>query len=311
MNAVVISEFMEEEALEAFPPGLGLLYDSTLVEDRARLLAAVTEAEAVIVRNRTQVDGALLAAAPALKVVGRLGVGLDNIDMDACRVRDVAVYPATGANSASVAEYVIASALLLLRGAFAATPQVLAGAWPRQALKGHEISGKVMGLVGYGNVARAVAERARALGMRVAAYDPFLPSDHRAWSATERLELKPLLAAADVVSLHVPLNDETRALIDADSLALMKPGAILINTARGGIVEEAAVAAALASGRLGGAALDVFEEEPLSAATAAHFQGLERLILTPHIAGVTEEANARVSRLTVENVMRGLGLLDG
>ncbi len=311
MNAVVISEFMEEAALEAFPPGMGLLYDPTLIEDRPRLLAALAEAEAVIVRNRTQVNGELLAAAPNLKVVGRLGVGLDNIDMEACRARDVAVYPASGANSVSVAEYVIASALLLLRGAFAATPQVLAGAWPRQSLKGHEISGRVMGLIGYGNIARVVAERAKSMGMRVIACDPFLPADHRAWSSTERLDFKPLLARADVVSLHVPLTEETRELIDAASLALMKPGAILINTARGGIVDEAALAAALASGRLGGAAIDVFEEEPLPASSAEHFQGLDRLILTPHIAGVTEEANERVSRLTVENVMRGLGLLDG
>ncbi len=311
MSAVVISEFMEEAALEGFPPGLSITYDPGLVEDRPRLLATLAQAEALIVRNRTQVDTALLEAAPNLTVVGRLGVGLDNIDLAACRARSIDVYPASGANAVSVAEYVIAATLTLLRGTLGATPQVLAGAWPREAMKGREISGRVMGLIGFGAIARAVAERARAMGMAVIACDPFLPPDHRAWAGYQRRDLKALLVEADVVSLHVPLTEETRDLIDKSSLALMKPGAILINTARGGVVDEAAVAEALRAGPLGGAALDVFEEEPLSAAAAERFKGIDRLILTPHIAGVTDEANQRVSRLTVENVMRGLGLLDG
>ncbi len=309
--SVVISEFMDESALESFPPGLPLLYDPSLVDDRRRLLAALAEAEALIVRNRTQVDAELLAAAPSLKVIGRLGVGLDNIDLEACRGREISVYSTCGANSVSVAEYVIASVLVLLRGAFSAEREMLAGAWPRQSLKGHEISGRTMGLVGFGSIARAVAQRAKALGMVVIASDPFLAANHRAWAEVERVEFKALLARADVVSLHVPLTEETRELIDRASLEQMRPGSILINTARGGVVEEEALMAALKCGHLAGAALDVFEEEPLSAKAAERFRGCERLILTPHIAGVTEEANGRISRLTVENVLRGLGLLNG
>ncbi len=311
MSVVVISEFMEESTLEAFPSGVTLIYDPALVGDRARLLEQVAGADALIVRNRTRVDLALLEAAPGLKVIGRLGVGLDNIDLEACRARDIPVYPASGANGVSVAEYVIATALILLRGAYALGPEILAGTWPRQKVKGHEISGRCLGLLGYGAIARLVAERARAMGMSVIACDPFLPADDRAWQAVERVEESALLARADVISLHVPLTPATRGLIDAAAIARMKPGAVVINSARGGVVEEKALVAALNSGHLGGAALDVFEEEPLGAERARIFQGVERLILTPHIAGVTEEANLRVSRLTVENVMRGLGLLDG
>ncbi len=311
VSAVVITEFIEEGALEAFPPGIDLLYDPALVDQRHRLLAALGGAEALIVRNRTRVDAELLEAGPQLKVVGRLGVGLDNIDLSACRQRGIAVYPAVGANSVSVAEYVIAAALLLLRGAFFMAPEVLAGAWPRQKARGLELAGRSLGLVGYGSIAQVVAQRARALGMSVLASDPYLPSDHPAWLAAERLSLRDLLARADVVSLHVPLQAETRGLIDAAAIASMKPGAILINTARGGVVDEAALVAALETGTLGGAALDVYEEEPLTAAAARRFRGVERLLLTPHVAGLTEESDRRVSRLTVENVIRGLGLLDG
>ena len=311
MNRIVISESMEAAALEEFPPEIDYLYDPTLVERREALLASLGVAEALIVRNRTQVDRALLEAAPSLSVVGRLGVGLDNIDLPACRARGVTVYPASGANKVSVAEYVIAAALQLIRGgAYALGPQMLAGAWPRWGAVGGEIEGRVLGLVGFGDIARSVAVRALALGMRVLAHDPYLDSDDPAWAGAQRSSLKPLLAGADIVSLHVPLTPETRCLIDATALAGMKPGAIVINTARGGVVAEADLAAALRAGRLGGAALDVFEEEPLSAAAAAPFAGLANVILTPHIAGVTAESNARVSRVTVENVLHGLGLLD-
>lgn len=303
---IVVSEFMDETALSAFGPEAEVLYDPTLVEDRAALLAALAGASGLIVRNRTQVDRALLAAAPDLRVVGRLGVGLDNIDMAACAARGVAVKPATGANTLSVAEYVISTTLTLLRGAYGAQPAMIAGAWPRSALIGKEASGRTLGLLGFGGIARAVAERARALGMEIAAYDPYLPEGDPAWQGVTRCSIDELLAVSDVLSLHVPLTAETRGLIDAAAIARMKPGAIVINTARGGVVDEPALARALRAGQLGGAALDVFEIEPLPAAAARVFEGIENLVLTPHIAGVTQEGNIRVSAITVENVRREL-----
>ena len=307
MKRVVVTEFMDEAALEGFGAGYDVRYDPALVDDRAATLAALIEADAVIVRNRTTVDAELLAAAPGLRAVGRLGVGLDNIDAVACEARGVSVHPATGANAASVAEYVIAAVMVLVRGAFASNAAMLAGEWPRGALgRGGEVGGRTLGLVGHGTIAREVAARARALGMAVIAHDPHLPPGDAAWGETEPVALDALLSRADAVSLHVPLTGTTRGMIGAESLDAMKPGAVLVNTARGGIVDDRAVASALRAGTLGGAALDVFEDEPLGEGAAAIFADCPNLILTPHIAGVTAEANARVSRLTVENVARAL-----
>ena len=279
--------------------------DPALVDDRARLLSLGHGVRGLIVRNRTRVDGELLAAFPELVAVGRLGVGLDNIDMEACRARGVAVFPAVGGNTVSVAEYVITAALMLRRGAFTASEEVLSGGWPRTRLMGSEVSGATMGLVGFGAIARAVAARARAVGMKIIAHDPFLDPDDPAWAEALRADrLEMLLERADVISLHVPLTGQTRGMIGAAALARMRAGATLINTARGGIVDEAALAAALTEGRLAGAALDVFADEPLPADTP--LAGASNLIATPHIAGVTHESNVRISAMTAEAVDRAL-----
>ncbi|MGT2489099.1 NAD(P)-dependent oxidoreductase [Methylobacterium oryzae CBMB20] len=310
MPKVIISEFMDEAAIAAELAGFDVQYDPGLVDRPGDLAAAVARADALIVRNRTQVRGPLLDAARDLKVVGRLGVGLDNIDVPACQARGIAVYPATGANDGAVAEYVVATAMLLLRGAYGATARVAAGTWPRNALMGREIAGKRLGLVGFGSIARETARRAAALGMAVAAHDPFVAADDPAWSPAygpvQREALDALIAESDVLSLHVPLTDRTRGLIDAAALARMPRGAILINAARGGVVDEAAVAASLRSGHLGGAALDVFDREPSDAAAGAVLAGVPNLILTPHIAGVTQESNVRVSAVTAAAVRRHL-----
>jgi (S)-sulfolactate dehydrogenase len=307
---VVITEFMDETAVAGLATKHDTFYDRSLVDRPDELRARVATADAVIVRNRTQVDATLLAGAPTLKVVGRLGVGLDNIDVDACRARGIEVIPATGANALAVAEYVIGAAMLLLRGAYSSSTAVASGDWPRAALaSGRELSGKTLGIVGFGGIGRLVARLGRALGMRVVASDPQVHASAAAWreEGAESRELDALLAEADVVTLHVPLVDATRHLVDAARLARMKPDAILINTARGGVVDEAAVAAALKSGRLGGAALDVFEHEPLAAGSP--LAGCPNLLLTPHIAGVTAESNARVSTLIAERVVAALARL--
>lgn len=307
MSEIVISEFMDEAAVAQLRERRATLYDPGLVDRPDALAGALEPARALIVRNRTRVDADLLSAAPELCCVGRLGVGLDNIDLQACKARGVAVFPATGANDTAVAEYVIATALILLRGAYFSSADVAAGVWPRQALIGGEAQGRRLGLVGYGRIARQAAARARALGMTVAAFDPFMPADDVAWAHTERMgDLDGLLATSDVLSLHVPLTPETRHMLDAGALARMRPGAAVINTARGGVVDEQALAEALRSGHLGGAALDVFETEPLAAAAGAVFAGLGNVILTPHIAGVTRESNVRVGLVTSQSVLAHL-----
>ncbi|WP_076861015.1 hydroxyacid dehydrogenase [Bradyrhizobium mercantei] len=306
MPDIVISEFMDEEAVRQGLSGFDVLYDPGLVDQPARLIGLVAAARALVVRNRTQVRGALLDAAGRLRVVGRLGVGLDNIDVDACKARKIAVLPASGANDLSVAEYVICTAMMLLRRAYGATSSVAEGAWPRSALIGREAFGKVLGLVGFGAIAQRTAQIAVGLGMRVAAHDPFAPESVFAEQRVERRELSELFAVADVVSLHVPLTADTRGLINAEALTRMRIGAILINAARGGVVDEAAVVAALRVGKLGGAALDVFAQEPMDSAQGSAFADVPGLILTPHIAGVTEESNTRVSWTTVDNVKKAL-----
>jgi len=304
---VVITEFMDGPAVSRLSRHFRVHYDPELVDKPGILAGLAAEARALVVRNRTQVRGALLEGARKLKCIGRLGVGLDNIDTEACTLRGIAVYPATGANDLSVAEYVVAAVLLLLRGAYKSSTEVAAGAWPRQALMGgRETSGKVLGLVGFGSIAREVARRAAALEMGVIAHDPYVEADDVAWRLARRMELGELLELADAVSLHVPLTTETRHLIGPDRIAAMKPGAVLVNAARGGVVDEAALVEALGSGHLGGAALDVFETEPLTAAAGARFARLRNVILTPHIAGLTEESNARVSEMVADKVIAHL-----
>lgn len=306
MADIVISEFMDEAIVRSSFAGRDVLYDPNLVDRPADLAAAVADARALVVRNRTQVRGALLEAAPRLRVVGRLGVGLDNIDVEACKARGIAVRPATGANDLSVAEYVITATLVLLRRAWFATPGVVAGRWPRMSTIGAEASGRTLGLVGLGAIARETAQRARALGMRVLAFDPHLPADHAAWSLAERRDFDALLRESQVLSLHVPLTPQTRHMLGAAQIALLPRGAIVINAARGGVVDEGALAGALRSGQLGGAALDVFEREPVDAAAGSAFADVPNLILTPHIAGVTEESNVRVSDVTARAVLEYL-----
>jgi (S)-sulfolactate dehydrogenase len=312
VKKLVIAEFMDAASVMALSRRFEVLFDENLVDQRPRLLASLKDAAGLIVRNRAQVNSELLAAAPRLEVVGRLGVGLDNIDVAACRARSIEVIPATGANSQSVAEYVIAAAMWLMRGAFSATSEMAAGGWPRPALsEGREIAGKTLGIVGFGGIGRLVAGRAVALGMKVLAHDPLLPGEGAVLDepGTRATALDELLRLADVVSLHLPLEASTRNLINAERLALMKPGAILVNTARGGIVDEAALARALSEGRLGGAAVDVFEREPLPRGSplSEAARGNPNLILSPHIAGLTRESNARVGAMVAERVAAALG----
>jgi (S)-sulfolactate dehydrogenase len=307
MARIVITEFIDERALPALRARHDVLYDAKLVDDAARLMEEAAAADALIVRNRTQVRGDLLAALKHCRVVGRLGVGLDNIDVPGCEARGMKVIPATGANALSVAEYVIGSAMLLLRGIYQHNAALAAGTWPRAALSnGRETAGKTLGLVGFGSIGQLTAKLAKALGMQVIAHDAMLPAGHAAYAAhgVRAVGLDELVANADVVSLHVPLVDSTRGLFGAERIARMKKGAVLVNTARGGIVDEAAVAAALRSGALGGAALDVFDQEPLP--SAPHFADCPNLVLTPHVAGVTAEANERVSFLIADKVLEAL-----
>ena len=308
MSSILISEFITSQALETLRCQHEVIYAPELYKDRPALIAALQNIEALVVRNLTQVNEEVLAGAAKLKVVGRLGVGLENIELSACAKRNIKVIPATGANAESVAEYVVGAAVALTRGFIPATTATFNGEWPRPRFSGyHEFLGKTIGIVGFGSIGRIVAKKAHAFGLRCVAYDPMLSGDSVELDgfSVPLLSLSELLSESDAITLHLPFLPDTKNLFNAATLDQIKEGACLINTARGGIVDEKALADRLRSGRLGGAAIDVFSTEP--AKDLSHFAGIENLILTPHIAGVTQESNERVSQMIADEVNRFLG----
>lgn len=307
MTRILVCEWLPQRELARLRDALETVYEPEIYADPDRLLDSVGDMSGLIVRNRTQVTAAVVAAAPQLEIIGRLGAGLDNIDTDAAGKAGVVVHPAAGVNAVSVAEYVVGAMIMLMRPVFCATRAMSLGEWPRHGhVFGNEVAGKTLGLVGLGSIGREVASRAEALGMRILATDPYLDETDPAWRLATAVSLGDLLARSDIVSIHTALTPETHHLVDARAIASMKPGAVLINTSRGAAVDQDAVAAALNSGRLGGAALDVFASEPLDHDAGAAFDGLENVLLTPHVSGNTEEAVMRVSRVVVDAVIAAL-----
>lgn len=309
MADVVISEFMHEPTANKLLAEYDAFWDPKLWSKRNELLKEVASAQAIVVRNDTIVNIEVLDAAPNLKLVARMGVGLDTIDVEACKARGIEVCPSIGANAISVAEYVIATAMILLRGsAYQVTDYVADGGWDRAKFAGsREITGLTMGVIGFGSIGQTLGAKARALGMDVMAYDVLLPDDSPAWEVARRADLEMLISEADVISLHCPKLPETIDMIDAAAFDRMKDTAILINSARGGIVNEADCAEALRTGKIAGAALDSLDVEPINETTQKIFQGVPNLILTPHIAGVTQDSNRRIAEVAVENIRRVLG----
>jgi D-3-phosphoglycerate dehydrogenase len=306
MAIVVVSEWIDATAEERLRREHQVVLDPTLHADRPRLFEALASADAWIVRNQTRVDLEAITAARALKVLGRVGVGLDTIDVGALQARDVVVTWAPGTNAISVAEYVMGAMLHHARRYAEASTHVGAGGWDRQAFMGSELYGRTLGIVGIGDIGGRLARRARAFGMRVLASDPLV---HPAVAAVQEhevrlVDLPTLLSEADVVSLHAPLLGATRLLVDARALARMKRTALLVNTARGGLVDERALAAALREGAIGGAVLDVRDTEPPPPDDP--LSGCPNLTLTPHVAGVTVDSNARASHHVVDEVLRVL-----
>ena len=299
---ILITEFMDELAIHSLKEKYKVNYNFSLVKDQNSLIKEIKTIKALIVRNKTLVTRELIDNAPNLTCIGRLGVGLDNIDLNACKDKNITVYPAIGANSNSVAEYVICTSMILLRKAFFKKNEMIHGCWPRQESSGSEVNGKTIGLIGFGDIAQRTRDLALGLGMETVAYDPYLDKNNDVWKETKNLELENLLTISDIISLHIPLNKETSNLIDEKKLRLIKDSSVIINTARGGIIDENALAQLLKEDKIGGAALDVFNEEPLKKEYAKKFKGIDNLILTPHIGGVTKESNERVSQMIAKKI---------
>lgn len=304
---IVISEKILAESLDQLrAKNYEIIYDPQLVNDQKRLLAVAHDADAIIVRRLTQVKGKLLDSMINCKVVGRLGVGLDNIDVLTCRARGIEVIPAIGANARSVAEYVITTSMMLMRTAYLSTDEVINGQWPKERIdQGKEVLGSVLGIVGFGSIGQITADLALKMGFRVVAniYKK-LSVEQPLIDGVTYATLEELINISDIISLHLPYTTESKNLFDKRTIARMKPGAILINTARGGIVDDDALIDAILRGHLGGAAIDVFENEPL--VNSPKYNNVPNLILTPHIAGITQQSERRVNKLVVEKVLEVL-----
>lgn len=255
--------------------------------DHDELADRLADADALIVRSATTVDRALIEAAPQLKVIGRAGIGVDNIDLVAATERGVLVVNAPHANTISAAEHAMALLLSQARNIPRAHSSLIGGAWDRKNFQGIELHGKAIGIIGLGKIGTLVAQRCLAFGMRVLAYDPFVGPDRARQLGVELMDLEDLLPQADFISIHLPKTKETENLVGGDNLLKVKPGVRIVNTSRGGIVNEADLAAAIEDGRVGGAGLDVFETEPM---TESPLFGLAQVVVTPHLGASTAEA---------------------
>ena len=271
------------------------------LKDPAALAAALDGVDALLVRSATPVPADALQDAGRLRVIGRAGAGVDTIDVDAATARGIAVMNAADGNTRAAAEHALSLLFALARHVPRADAGMKAGQWPKAGLTGFELEGKRLGVIGLGRIGGTVARKARGIGMEVAAHDPFLPASAAAHGSVPLMTLPELLAWADVVTLHIPRTKDTTRLLDARTLALMKPGAYLVNAARGGLVDEAALIEALDSGHLAGAALDTFASEPLPADSP--LRGHPKLVLTPHLGASTGEAQQAVSTILAREVL--------
>ncbi|HSJ94639.1 MAG TPA: phosphoglycerate dehydrogenase, partial [Gaiellaceae bacterium] len=287
-------------------PGVELLRRRgfEVVEDETSDLAAVIGGfDAIVVRSKTKLDAGVIEQADRLRVIGRAGVGVDNVDVEAATRRGIVVANAPESTVVSAAEHTIALLLALARNVPQAHAAVRAGRWERERFAGIELAGKTLGVLGLGRIGRQVARRAQALGMRVVAYDPYVsPEIFRELGVEACSELDDLYRAADVITLHLPLGERTRGIIGPDAVARMRDGVRIVNCARGGLVDEQALADAIRSGKVAGAALDVFASEPY----AGPLLELDEVVVTPHLAASTAEAQDRAGVVVAEQVAAAL-----
>ncbi len=290
---VLVSDPLAERGLTPLRTAPDVQVDMRPGLSPEELRAIIPDYHALLVRSGTKVTREIIARGQRLQVIARAGVGVDNIDIQAATQAGIVVVNAPTGNVVAAAEHTIAMLMALARQIPQADRHIRAGQWQRSRFLGVEVRDKLLGIIGFGRIAQEVAQRAQGLGMRVLAYDPYVTQEFAAQRGVELTSLDALLAQADFVTLHVPLTEETRHMIDRERLAQMKPGARLLNVSRGGVVDEEALAAALEEGRLAGAALDVFEQEPLP--PESPLRRHPGIILTPHLGGSTVEAQEKVA----------------
>ena len=303
MTKILITEFINQDSLNDLNNIFEIKFDEKLWEKKEELNEIIKDYDGLIVRNKTQVSKQILSNAKNLKFIGRLGVGLDNIDTEFCKIKNIHVQPATGMNADSVAEYVVSSSMSLIKKIPILHNGTVKGNWPRTTIKSAEINGKCIGVVGFGTIGRKVADYSLKNGLSVLAYDPYIKElgdnekDYRLSS------LEDIFQNADIVSLHLPLTEETKNLINKSSFSKMQKQPIIINTSRGSVVNENDLIEAYNQNLISGFALDVFENEPITNDFCEKIKPDMNCILTPHISGVTTESNIRVSNFIVKKTI--------
>jgi D-3-phosphoglycerate dehydrogenase len=297
---VLVSDALSETAVDIFRRyGVEADYQPDLGKDKDKLFDVIGNYDGLAIRSATKVTEKIISAAPRLKVIGRAGIGVDNVDIPAASRKGIIVMNTPFGNSITTAEHAIALLFAVARQIPAADISTQAGKWEKNRFMGVEITGKTLGVIGCGNIGSIVAARGRGLRMRVVAYDPFLSQERADELGVEKSELEPLLAKADFITLHVPLTDKTRNVIDKAAIDKMKDGVRIINCARGGLVVEADLAEAIKSGKVAGAGFDVFEVEP---ASASPLFGLPNVVCTPHLGASTTEAQENVALQIAEQM---------
>ncbi|MDD5115798.1 MAG: phosphoglycerate dehydrogenase [Candidatus Omnitrophica bacterium] len=301
MIKVLVSDALSDEGLKIFRESKELTVDVKTDLKPDALKEIIKDYDALVVRSATKVTGEVIQAAKKLKVIGRAGVGLDNVDLEAATQKGIIVMNTPAGNTISTAEHTFSMVLALSRNIPQANSSTKKGEWKRSKFMGVELYGKTLGIVGFGRIGSEVAKRALSFGMKVLAYDPFLSAEVAESVGVEVAELKNVLESADYITVHTPLTDETRHMISEKEFALMKKGVRIINCARGGIIDEAALVKAIKEQKVAGAAMDVFEKEPLSA--ESEFLKLDNVVTTPHLGASTEEAQINVA-IEVAEIVR-------
>ncbi len=297
---VLVSDKLSETAVQIFRDrGIDVTFDPAIGKDKDRLLEVIGEYDGLAIRSATKVTEKLLSAATNLKVVGRAGIGVDNVDIPAASKRGVIVMNTPFGNSITTAEHAVAMMFAVARQIPEASHSTHAGKWEKSRFMGVELTAKTLGVIGAGNIGSIVIERARGLRMKVVAFDPFLSEERADKLGVEKVDLHELLGRSDFLTLHVPLTEKTRNILSRDAIERMKPGIRIINCARGGLVDEKALAEALKSGHVAGAAFDVFAEEP---ATASPLFKLPNVVATPHLGASTTEAQENVALQVAEQM---------
>tara|TARA_Y100001949_G_scaffold167755_1_gene165741 strand:- start:158 stop:1093 length:936 start_codon:yes stop_codon:yes gene_type:complete len=300
MIKILITEFIDSQSLQNINKKFDVIYKKDAWQNKDFLEKEIQKFDGIIVRNKTSLDKNILINASNLKFIGRLGVGLDNIDTEYCKKNNIIVQPATGMNSDSVAEYVVNSSLTLLKKSQIINEQTLQGKWPRTSIVTKELKGKTLGLIGFGDISKKVLKLINVFDVACIAYDPFINSKQMEVDNIKKVSFDEILNLADIISIHVPLNNETKYLFDRQAFIKMKKQPIIINSSRGGIINEKDLIDAYRNKYISGFALDVFENEPINETFYKNISNDMNCILTPHIAGVTAESNVRVSNFIID-----------